>query len=290
MTSIAKPSWVDLEAYPFTSRFFPTSSGKMHYIDEGEGEVILFVHGTPTWSFLYREHIRTLAQHYRCIAIDHIGFGLSEKPDDFEGTPQRHSAHLCEFIERLDLKAITLVVHDFGGPIGLAAACQHPGRFKRIVLFNSWLWATKNDPAVQKVDRMVNNRLGRFLYLYLNFSPKVLLKKGFADQHYLTRAIHRHYLRPFPDSSSRKSLYHVAQALLGASDWYGDQWEQLHRIEHLPWLVLWGEQDEFITTAYLKKWQGRLPNAMVKRLNCGHFVQEECSALSIAHISAFMEA
>ena len=97
------PEWLDSTLYPFENKYIQLESGKMHYVDEGEGELILFVHGTPTWSLLYRDYIRELSKNHRCIAMDHIGFGLSDKPSEFEGSPQAHSKNLKEFIEKLVL-------------------------------------------------------------------------------------------------------------------------------------------------------------------------------------------
>ncbi len=113
------PPWLDIDLYPFKSNFLELSDGKMHHLDEGKGDIILFVHGTPTWSFLYRDIIRHFAESYRCIALDHIGFGLSEKPVNFDGTPQSHSKNLTALIKKLNLTNITIVVHDSGGPIGI---------------------------------------------------------------------------------------------------------------------------------------------------------------------------
>ncbi|MEM9832164.1 MAG: alpha/beta fold hydrolase [Bacteroidota bacterium] len=170
--------WVDKSLYPFEHHFITLESGRMHYVDQGKGEVILFVHGTPTWSFLYRDFIKELAKNYRCITIDHLGFGLSEKPGGSDFTPQWHTRNLSEFIEKKNLNNITLVVHDFGGPIGLAAGMEHADRIKRVVLFNTWLWSTASIKEVQKLDKTVNSGLGKFLYLSMNISPKTLLKKG----------------------------------------------------------------------------------------------------------------
>ena len=161
--------WLGKDLYPFKPHYMPLKAGNMHYIDEGKGDTILFVHGTPTWSFLYRDFIKALSKQYRCIAIDHVGFGLSEKPNAFSGRPQEHSENLKEFIRRLDLKDMTLVVHDFGGPIGLSAGIAMPERIKRVVLFNTWLWETASNKGVQKIDKIVNSFLGKFLYLHLNF-------------------------------------------------------------------------------------------------------------------------
>ena len=267
----------DADMYPFKSKYIELSAGKMHYIDEGKGDVILFVHGTPTWSFLYRKQIQELRKTNRCIAIDHLGFGLSEKPLEFDGKPESHAKNLVEFIEKLDLQEVNLVVHDFGGPIGLGAAITAPSRINRIALFNTWLWETKNEKEAQKIDRILNGWMGRFMYLRMNFSPKVLLKKGFADKKKLTKKAHRHYKDVFPNKDSRYGMLRIGQALVGSSDWYQAQWEKLEVLEKKPWMIMWGMQDEFIRPEYLERWKKRLPNAQVKELDCGHFVQEEAA-------------
>lgn len=290
MTTLAQSqNWIDTNLYPFQHNYLSLEAGKMHYVDEGKGTVVLFVHGTPTWSFLYRDFIKELSKNHRCIAIDHLGFGLSEKPDSFAGTPQLHAQNLSEFIKALDLKDITLVVHDFGGPIGLAAGIENHQRIKRIVLFNTWLWETKENKDAQKIDKIVNSGLGRFLYLNINFSPKVLLKKGFADKKNLTKAVHKQYIKPFPTKASRQSLLNIAKALTGSSDWYEEQWNQLDKLQDKEWLILWGTEDTFISMEYLDKWKHRLPKAKVVELECGHFVQEEETEASIAAILSFME-
>lgn len=288
-TSAQSQKWLDTTLYPFKHHYIQLDVGRMHYVDEGEGDIILFVHGTPTWSFLYRDFISCLSKKYRCIAIDHIGFGLSEKPKNFDGTPQSHSKHLSELIEQLNLTNITLVVHDFGGPIGLSSAIQNNDRIEKIVLFNSWLWETKNTPSAQKINKVINSKIGRFMYLRLNFSPKFLLKKGFYEKKKLSKKIHKQYIYPFPNKQSRLSLLKIGKSLVGSSDWYQKQWENLGKLDQKPWLILWGTKDEFITTEYLQKWKDRLPLAKVKEYDCGHFLQEEKSKETIQEIEGFME-
>lgn len=287
--STQHPAWLDRQQYPFESRSIKLDAGTMHYIDQGEGEVLLFVHGTPVWSFVYRDLLKTFSNQYRVIAIDHIGFGLSEKPEGFKGSPQDHARNLEIFIERLDLRDINLVVHDFGGPIGLGAGIQTPDRIKQVILFNSWLWETSNNEEALKIDKVINSFIGRFLYLRLNFSPRVLLKKAFADRRYLSKDIHRQYIRPFPDKRSRMGLYRIAQSLVGSSDWYEEKWGQLSVLEDKPWLILWGMKDQFITLDYLQRWKERLPSAMVHTFQCGHFVQEEATEQAIRAIRDFIQ-
>jgi haloalkane dehalogenase len=123
--------WVDRNEYPFRSHYLSTEHGDLHYVDEGSGEVILFVHGNPTWSFMYRHLIKGLSAGFRCVAPDHIGFGLSDKPFDVSYLPQFHAENLERFIDRRGLKDITLVIHDWGGAIGMSYALNHPENVKR---------------------------------------------------------------------------------------------------------------------------------------------------------------
>lgn len=280
--------WIDPDLYPFKSKFIELSTGKMHYIDEGRGDILLFVHGTPTWSFLYREIIRYFSNHYRCIAMDHLGFGLSDKSTDFDGTPEFHSRNLSEFISKMSLDGITLVVHDFGGPIGLSSAILIPENFKRIIMFNTWLWETRSNPDAQKVNRILNGWLGRFLYLYMNFSVRVLLRKAFHDKKRITNAIQNHYSKPFPDKNSRYGLLRIGRSLVGSSDWFEELKEQLFKINKKPWLIIWGNKDDYIKPEYLEIWKHLIPGAIIKELECGHFVMEEKVVETIEVIESFL--
>lgn len=287
--SVQAPNWLDTTLYPFENKYIQLNAGKMHYVDEGKGAVILFVHGTPAWSFLYREYILELSKNHRCIAIDHIGFGLSEKPVSFDGKPQSHTANLNEFIRKLELNEITIVVHDFGGPIGLSSAIENHTNIKQVVLFNTWLWETKNDPKALKINKILTSGIGRFLYLRMNFSTKVLLKKGFHNKAHLSKKIHKHYIRPFPNTRARLSLLNLGKSLVGSSDWYQSQWENLNKLEQKPWLILWGTKDQFITTENLQKWTRKIAKAEVKKFECGHFIQEEKTKETIQLMKAFMQ-
>ena len=162
-------SWLDQKEYPFNSNYFNVNGHQMHYIDEGQGETILFIHGTPSWSFDFRNVIKSLSKNYRCIAIDHVGFGLSDKPEFYDYSTQNHSWTLEKFVLELGLKNITLVLHDFGGPIGLDFAIRNSQLIKRITVLNSWLWSSEGDPKYLKLKRILKSPLLPFLYKYLNF-------------------------------------------------------------------------------------------------------------------------
>ena len=118
------PAWVDRREYPFEPRGLDVEGGRLSYVDEAEGAPIVIVHGTPTWSFLYRHLIRELSPRYRCLAPDHLGFGLRDRPADWSYRPEDQARNLAWFIETLGVKDRTLMVHDYGGPIGLADALE----------------------------------------------------------------------------------------------------------------------------------------------------------------------
>lgn len=282
-------SWFDPSSYPFPSKVHTINGHRMHYIDVGSGPTILFVHGTPTWSYLYRQQIAALSREYRCVAIDHIGFGMSDKPVDAPYTPEWHSRSLEQLVDTLGLKDFTLVVHDFGGPIGLSMAIRRPEWVSKVVLMNTFLWETASNPAALKVDRLIRSPLGRFLYLRMNASPKLLLKSAFADKRKLSKALHRHYIHVFPNRDSRFGLLGLAENLVGASDWYAAQWAQMDRIADKPFCIVWGMKDKFITPDHLEKWEARLKSIeSVHRLSdVGHFVAEEGAAELTAAIKAF---
>ncbi|MCP2044999.1 alpha/beta fold hydrolase [Pontibacter sp. HSC-36F09] len=269
------PNWLDRILYPFTHHTVQLQTGQMHYVDEGQGEPIVFVHGTPTWSFVWRQQIKALSRTHRCIAPDHLGFGLSDKPVDFSYTPEAHAQNLEQLIDQLQLKDITLVVHDFGGPIGLNYALRHPENVKRLVILNTWMWSLENEKQMMKISGFLNGSVGQFLYLNLGFSARMLLPKGYHQKRHLSKDVHHHYLKPLNNSRNRIGTWHFAVALKEAGPWFASLWKQREKLRAIPKLILWGEKDNLLPLHLLDKWQQAFPEAEVKRLEAGHFVQEE---------------
>ena len=267
--------WLDRTIYPFNPHYLDLPIGHMHYIDEGQGEPIVFVHGTPTWSFLYRDLIKRLSARYRCIAPDQIGFGLSDKPADWTYRPADHARNLTALIEHLGLRDITLVVHDFGGPIGLGYAVAHPENVARLVVFNSWMWSLADDPQARRADGLVRGALGKFLYTRLNASPRFLLPAVWANKATLTPEVRRAYTAVHHRAHERMGMYQLARELIGSSDYYDDLWERRARLANLPTLLLWGLKDPTFGPA-LERWREAFPRAQVVTFpNAGHFVIEE---------------
>lgn len=283
---------IDRTAYPFESRWMDLPAGRMHYVDEGEGEPLLFVHGTPTWSFEWRHLIRTFAPTHRCIAPDHIGFGLSDRPRNFSYTPEAHAENLAAFVERLDPEPFVLIVHDYGGPIGLPLCLRNPESVKGLVLLNTWMWSFSGDPDMERKARIAGGRLGRFLYRWANVSLRVITPQAYAEKSKLTPEIHRHYLERFPDRWSREAvLWSLAKALLGSSRYYDSLWDDREKLRGRPALVVWGMKDPAFQPSQLARWREVLPSARVVELeDVGHWPHEEAPDRVTLEIRDFLSS
>lgn len=277
MTTPLDTSWLDRRAYPFTSHFFELSMGRMHYIDEGGGRPIVFVHGTPTWSFLYRHLIAGLASEYRVIAPDNIGFGLSDKPPGWSYRIPEQAANLRQLIEHLDLDNMTLVVHDFGGPIGLSYALAQPERVRSLVIMNTFLWSVADMPDISLVSRIMGGPFGRWLNRRTNFDPQVTIPAVMVDKRMFTREVRRHYSGPFPRPQDRNGPMWYAGEFVASDGWFAELWEQRDRIAGKPMQILWGMRDPLFTPKrFLTRWKTAFPAAQVIELpETGHMVPEE---------------
>ena len=282
-------NWLNTNEYPFKHHYFKVNDTTMHYVDEGEGEVLLFVHGTPSWSFEFRNVIKFLSKKYRCIAIDHIGFGLSEKPAKYDYTVQNHTASLLKLITHLQLNQFTMLVHDFGGIIGLAAAEQIPEKIKGLVILNTWCRSIQDEPEYKKMKMILGSPLVPLLYRYLNFSAKYILPAAFGERSRLTPEIHQHFLRPFSKVSERNGTIAFAKSLLRDQDYYASVGKKLSILKDKPVLIIWGMKDEFITEKHLLWMQEQFPGSKVVRYDdAGHFVLEEKSVVAGPVIAEFM--
>lgn len=281
--------WLNTTEYPFAHHFFNVSGHRMHYIDEGAGDILLFVHGTPSWSFDFRHVIHQLSPDFRCIAVDHIGFGLSDKPEHYDYSTQNHASTLEKFIIAHDLKNITLVVHDFGGPIALSVAMNHPERIANLVVLNSWLWSSEDDQDYIKLRKILKSPLLPFLYKQLNFSPKYILPKSFGDQP-LPKNLLKQYTKPFANSKQRNGALAFAKSLLNDQQWFEELWQKQSLINDKPTLFVWGMKDPVIKPKYLKRFITGFPYSRVVEIGtAGHFPQEEQPLEVASAIKAFVK-
>lgn len=284
-----QPDWLNSQLYPFQSRWISIDGDQLHYIDEGKGEIILFVHGTPEWSFGFRDLIKHLRSSFRCIAMDLLGFGLSDKPANANYTCQAHALRLEKFIHDLDLKNISIAANDFGGGIGLSYALGHSENINKIILFNTWMWSLKNDKHYTTPAKVMNTWLGKLLYLNFNFPVNVIMPAAYGDKKKLTKEVHAHYKNALK-KGSRTAAYAFSKELMNASDWWQQLWERMPILNGKSFLLFWGMKDSFVPPAALEKWRSKLPHAHVITFSdSGHFVQEEKAEEMTKSIKVFMK-
>jgi haloalkane dehalogenase len=288
---ISAPAWLNRGEFPFDSRIFQQADGRMHYVDEGSGPVLLFVHGTPDWSFGFRHLIKALRSTYRCVAIDHLGFGLSDKPAHADFTVAAHARRLQDFIDHLALKDITLVVTDFGGGIGLQHALDRPGNVKGIVLYNTWMWDLMPDKRFSRPSAIMNSAFGKWLYLRFGFSVNVMMPSGYDNKTKLSKAVHSHFKNALPDAGSRRATFACVQEIKNAGPLWNAQWARVHQLSSIPALLCWGLKDRFFPPDLLERWKHALPQATVRTFpEAGHFVHEEAHEELVGAMRSFLDA
>jgi haloalkane dehalogenase len=278
---------VDRDLYPFESRWFNGHSGRMHYIDEGQGPPIVFFHGNPTWSFLYRNVITRLRGQFRCIAMDYLGFGLSEHPDDFGYTVEEQSAAVGELIDHLELNDFITVGQDWGGPISMAVATVRHDRIRGVVLGNTWFW-----PSDEWRLKLFSILMGTWPMQYLVLQRNLFVEfLRFASSEKLTATVMQHYRGVQPTPTSRRGIAELPKQIRAARPLL----ERLARevpgqLGAKPALFVWGMKDPgFPLGAALGRLNDAFPDNVVVRLpQANHFIQEDApDAIAEAIIQRF---
>ena len=280
------------DLYPFTSLYFDLNPYKLHYLDEGEGEVLLFLHGNPTWSFYYRSLIQNFQGRYRCVAPDHIGCGFSDKPQDYSYTLTTHIDNLEKLVGFLGLKNITLMVHDWGGAIGMGLAVRKPELIKRLVLFNTASFLSMDIPLRIGLCRMP--LLGTILIRYLNLFVRGVLRFGLKRRKRLTQNVRAGYLAPYDTFENRIANLKFVQDIpmeQTVPSYSVMQYIEtnLKQFDGYPILIIWGSEDFCFNVKFLNKWREIFPRAEVREVcNAGHLVVEDASDEIIPWIEGFL--
>lgn len=272
------PHWMPSDLFPFHSRFIDIAGARIHYVDEGSGPVLLLLHGNPTWSFLYRDIIAALRSDFRCIALDYPGFGLSAAPPGYGFTPAEQAAIVEAFIERLDLQAVTLMVQDWGGPIGLWVAGRQPGRFARLAIGNCWAWPVNGDAHFEWFSRFLGGRLGRELIQRFNLFVNWLLPAGMRRRK-PSPEVMAAYRAPFATRQSRLPTHVFPREIVGSRGFLTEVEQGLPALAHLPALILWGDRDFAFRAKERRRFETTFPDHRTISLHgAGHFIQEDAAA------------
>ena len=280
--------------YPFESRFHDLGGARMHYVDEGSGEPLLFVHGNPTWSFAWRHFVRELSGEYRVLAVDHVGCGLSDKPADYPYTLNRRIADLESFVTRHDLQQVTLVAHDWGGAIGMGTAAKLPDRFSRFVLMNTAAFRSTRIPLRIAVCRIP--LLGALGVRGFNLFALAALSMAVEKPERMTPAVRAGYLAPYDSWAHRVAIQRFVEDIPLAPS--HPSYETLVQVEQglaqfrdRPMLFVWGERDWCFTPAFLAEFECRFPQAETLRLpDAGHYVFEDARERIVPRLREFLAA
>jgi pimeloyl-ACP methyl ester carboxylesterase len=261
----------------------------MNYLDEGQGRPIVFVHGNMTWSFMFRRSIEALQETHRCIAIDHLGFGLSDKPNEANYFPEGHARRFALFMKHLGLKDVTLVLHDAGVPIALDWAADNPDVIRDIVIFNSHLWHLNENSVATKLSKMILSPTNRIFYRFIQSAPGFVLPALFADRYSFSRSIERQYLKPFSAYAERKGVYTMVESWLKSGPWYEAVRQKVGTLRSKRMLMLWGMKDPMFGVDALERMQGIFPNSQaIQFAESGRFLPEEQSERVTGEINWFL--
>jgi olefin beta-lactone synthetase len=288
---------LDKSLYPFESHFFHIHGLKYHYLDEGRGEPIVMLHGNPTWSFYYRDLIKALRSYYRIIAPDHIGMGLSDKPDDsrYPYTSRQRVEDLGQLIDYLQLKSFTLVGHDWGGVIGMAYAALNPEKIKAMVMMNTagFNWpVNKRFPLVLFFSRLplVSAIFIRGLNAFARGAVWIGMKRR-----WMKKEVAKGLLHPYGSWKDRIAVHRFVQAIPVRPNDPGYDLgllmeSRLKLLGQVPKLFCWGMKDSIFCSKILNEWLRHFPDAEVHRIeDAGHYILEDAPQEVIPLVEKFMK-
>lgn len=287
--------------YPFKSHYFTLSDGiRMHYIDEGPGDgpPLIFFHGYPMWSFAYRALVVCYAaQGYRCLAMDHVGYGLSDKPTSHRyHTLRRHIYNAVEFIQGLGLRDVTLIMEDWGAAFALGYAIRHVENVRRLVIMNSWVFFDGPDFPMHPIVRLVSKPgIGELLFGVLNLAFPLGLQRWTARQ--LSPAVMMAYRAPFREARQRVALVQFPRMISThanhpSAPLMREIADGLGSLQRTPALIVWGAEDPVFPPTLARHWKAKLPQADGPHLisDARHYLSEDNPDALMQHLDAFLAA
>jgi len=268
------PFHVSQELFPVEHRFLNLDGGRIHYIDEGAGETLLLLHGNPSWSFLYRKIITALKSDFRCVAMDYPGYGMSDAPAGYGFTPKEHSDVLERFVDRLALRNFTMMVQDWGGPIGLGLGGRRPELVRRLIVGNTFAWPLDRELRIRIFSWVMGGPIGRSLTAAFNFVPKFFFARGLARRP--NPEVLRMYLAPWRDPARRAAAVIAPRQLIAAADYLRQVEGNLPKLADRPALIVWGTKDFAFREPERERFERFFPKHKTVLLDdASHFLQED---------------
>jgi haloalkane dehalogenase len=287
--------------WPFSPHFFEGSGFRQHYIDEGEGDAVVCLHGEPTWGYLYRHFIPRLIEHGRVIVPDHMGFGKSETPQDRAYSIREHADNLERLLLSLDVENVTLVMQDWGGPIGCSFAIRHPDRIKCLAVCNTtvpWTGQVEGTTSVLEYPwfQWINTEEFEPTITHLGSTALSVIKRiGFERTNHVDETWIRAYASPFPTVESCRGALQFPRNIANPDSavFFMELAEQndVERFRALPAMCVHGEEDRAIPTDFAVQGFRRFwPNGPVVTLpGVGHFLQEDAPEAVVGMIKMFIQ-
>ncbi len=278
--------------YPFAPHWLETSAGRIHYVDEGPPNAdtaVICVHGNPTWSFMYREVIKALTPKFRVLALDHLGCGLSDKPQDFSYRLADHIGNLAKLVGNVSQPKLHFIVHDWGGAIGSAVAEQFSDRVGKLVVMNTaafagpcpWRIRICRVPVVGPfLVRGLNGFAGTAAFMAVSRPLPAAVKRGFLWPYrsWHDRVAVQRFVEDIPLEAGHPSFPALRRLEAG-----------LVKLQTKPMLIGWGMRDFCFTPVYLAEWRKRFPTATVHKFpDAGHYLLEDAGAEFIPQITEFL--
>lgn len=275
MAERARPGWFETDLFPVASHWLDLDGHSLHYVDQGSGPVLLMAHGNPTWSFLYRRMIALLSDRFRCVALDLPGFGLSTAAPGYRFTAAEHAEVLAAFVAKLDLRGITPIMQDWGGPTALGAAVRDPDRYDRLVLGNTWAWPAKRRWLTGFSEMMGGSITGPLLTERLNLFVEQIIPRGMVRRK-LSSAEKSMYTAPFPTVASREPVRVFPRQIVTAEPFLADLAAKLPTLAGKPSLLFWADKDIAFGQPELDRWQSLLTDRTDYVLHgAGHYWQDD---------------
>lgn len=255
-------------------RFIDVNGAKIHYVDEGKGDTLLLLHGNPSWSFLYRKIIAALKDEFRCVTLDFPGYGLSDAAPGYGFTPPEHTRLLEQFVDRLRLTDLTIMVQDWGGPIGLGFAGRRPELIRGFIIGNTFAWPLDSLRRLRVFSWMMGGPIGRSLTFAFNFVPRAFFARGFAKK--LPSDVFAMYMAPWRKRSRRIASVIAPRQLVAASPFLREVETNLPRVANKPALIVWGLKDLAFQQVEREHFESVFPRHMTVLFeNASHFLQED---------------
>jgi haloalkane dehalogenase len=271
---------------PFEGHYVDIGGTRIHYLDEGTGDTLLLLHGNPAWSFLYRKIIAGLRDQFRCVAPDYPGYGLSSPgPPGYRYTAREHSAIIEQFVDALRLRDLTIMVQDWGGPVGLGLGGRRPELVRQLIIGNTFAWPN-DELRIRLFSAVMGGPIGRTLTERWNLVPRFFFWRGFAQP--TTPEVRNAYMAPWRDPSRRLPATIGPKQLWKAADYLREVESGLGRIADRPALIVWGAKDFAFGSSNRERFETTFStHHTIVYPGASHFLQEDVGDQIAAAFKAF---